>query len=425
MAEIHYQWAPGEAYPVIQQHSVVKHEILRAYLTAYIRTLIANPNREEFRLALVDGFAGGGVYRHDATGAEVLGSPFIMLQAAKEAEFLVNRDRQKPVVLNLDYFFVEADKGAAGLLEHELRSRGHAGRIGNDVFLRQSTFENQAQSIIEHIQRRMPRAGRAIFLLDQYGYSKVPAALIRKIMRELPGGEVILTFAVDALLNYVSDKRDATQGLLEKIGTPDALRGRKIEDIKRNERDWRLFIQACLYKDLVESCGAKYYTLFFIRSAKGHGDYWLIHFSQKARARDVMTRIHWETNTDFIHYGGAGMEMFHALGYVPKQDAAFTGQEPLGFCFDEQARSASVGALREQIPHLIYPDPDGMSFGELFATTCNMSPASADIYRSAIGELMTIGDLEAVDRDGGSRRSANRIHDTDLIIPSRQRRLLF
>lgn len=423
MAEVHYNWAPGEAYPIIQQHSLVKHEILHAYLTAYIQTLISNPNREEFRLALVDGFSGGGVYRHDTTGEEILGSPFIMLQAAKEAEFQVNKDRQKPVALNLDYFFVEADKGAATLLEYELRSRGYGSRLGDDVFLRHAEFEQQADEIIEYVQRRMPRAGRAIFLLDQYGYSKVPAPLIRKILKALPGGEVILTFAVDALLNYVSDKKDVTKGLLEKIGTPEALRGRTIEDIKKNESDWRLFIQSCLYKDLVDSCDAKYYTLFFIRSSKGHGDYWLIHFSQKARARDVMTQIHWEKNTNFIHYGGAGIDMFHALGYVPKHDKVFTGQASLGFCFDDQARLASVGALMEQIPRLIYPDPDGMAFGEMFATTCNMSPASADVYRMAIGELMAEKEIEVADREGGTRRMASRIHDTDLIIPSRQRKL--
>lgn len=148
-----------------------------------------------------------------------------MLQATKEAEFLVNKDRKKPVALNLDYFFVEADKGAATHLEHELKSRGYGSRLGNDVFLRHAEFGDQSDTIIEHIQRRMPKAGRAIFLLDQYGYSKVPIPLIRKILQTLPGGEVILTFAVDALLNYVSDKKDVTHSLLEKIGTPDALRG--------------------------------------------------------------------------------------------------------------------------------------------------------------------------------------------------------
>ena len=94
------------------------------------------------------------------------------------------------------------------------------------------------------------------------------------------------------MLNYVTDQKGMTQGLLNKIGIPDALRGRTIEDIKKNKGDWRLFIQSCLYKDLVDGCGAMYYTLFFIRSDKGYGDYWLIHFLRKApckRCNDAYT----------------------------------------------------------------------------------------------------------------------------------------
>ena len=106
MAEVHYEWAPGETYPKIQQHSIAKHEILRAYLTAYIQTLISNPNREEFRLALIDGFAGGGVYQHAYNGKELLGSPFIILDAVKEASFLINEDRYKPVRLNWIIFLL-------------------------------------------------------------------------------------------------------------------------------------------------------------------------------------------------------------------------------------------------------------------------------------------------------------------------------
>jgi hypothetical protein len=102
-----YEWEPGSELPIIQQHSVAKHEILRAYLSAYIQTLVSNPNREEFRLVLVDGFAGGGIYRHADTGLEMLGSPLIMLEAAQEAEAIINLNRRKPVKLDIEYFFVE------------------------------------------------------------------------------------------------------------------------------------------------------------------------------------------------------------------------------------------------------------------------------------------------------------------------------
>lgn len=422
MTECHYGWTHGGPPPIIHQHSLAKHEILRAYLTAYIQTLISSPFQDQFRLTLVDGFAGGGIYRHETTGQEVLGSPFVMLEAAKEAEFLVNRERQKQVHLDLAYFFVEADPAAAGVLRRELTGRGYGALFDQSVFLRNARFQDQAPGIVDFVRKRSQRAARAIFLLDQYGYSEVPTALIRTILASLPGAEIILTFAVDSFINYASDS-PVTRKLLDRVGLPDVLRGRSIDELKRSDRLWRLFIQSCLYKDLVGACGATYYTPFFIRSAKGHGDYWLIHLSQHHRARDVMTRIHWEKNNYFIHYGDAGLDMFHMLGYVPKYDSDYTGQAELAFCFDGPARQKSIDALKNQIPHLIYTNLDGMSFGELFARTCNDSPASAHHYREAVGALLHEKDVEVVSPEGVVRRSAGQIHDKDQIIPPRQRKL--
>ena len=71
----------------------------------------------------------------------------------------------------------------------------------------------------------------------------------------------------------------------------------------------------------------------------------------------------------------------------------------------------------------IYAHLDGISFGELFARTCNDSPASAEIYREAVGALLQEKDVEVVSPDGVVRRSAAQIHDKDQIIPPRQRKL--
>lgn len=421
MTRKQYEWELGSEFPVIQQHSVAKHDILRAYLSSYIQTLISNPNREEFRLVLVDGFAGGGIYRHADTRNEILGSPFIMLEAAQEAEKLININRRKPVKLDIDYFFIEKDASAAACLLEVLRRRGYEQKLNRNIFLSNSTFESKADELIERARKKMPKSPRAIFLLDQYGYSDVPTDRIAKIIQSLPGSEVILTFAVDALLNYFSDHSDITKALLTKIGIPTVLRGRTFEDIKKVGADWRLFIQACVYRELVEQCRAKYYTLFFIRSSHGHGDYWLIHFSQKARARDVMTRVHWENNNHFIHYGGAGLEMFEALGYVPEKDDKMTGQSAL-FCFDDIARKRSTNQLVDQIAPLIYADPDGITFAELFATTCNLSPASADIYKSAISQLRGHREIEVISAVTGKSTHA-KIQDEDHIRVPDQRSL--
>jgi three-Cys-motif partner protein len=420
MALKQYNWKDGP--DLIQQHSVAKHRILQAYLAAYFKTLVSSPTQEEMRLTLVDGFAGGGLYIHSDTRNLVKGSPFIFLEATREADCLINKDRRKRVDLRVDYYFVESDKHAHQHLDKVLRDAGYGGQIGKSIFLRHAKFQDEADSIIEFIKKKSPRNGRSIFSLDQYGYKDVPTDLIRKIFAKLPSAEVILTFGVDSFINFASDGK-LTQRLLNGIGVPDVLRGRAIDEVKESERDWRLFIQSALYRSLVESCGARHYTPFFIRNRNGHGDYWLIHLSQHHRARDVMTEVHWVNNNYFIHYGGAGLDMFHMVGYDPLYDAAYRGQSPLGFEFDDVARRSSIAALNEHIPRRVYANDEGISFGELYATTCNSSPASAQIYRESIGKLLDEKAIELIGADGTRRRSAAQIKASDQIVSPHQKPL--
>lgn len=420
MSHKKYDWKNGP--DLIQQHSIAKHRILQTYLAAYFRTLVSSPNQDILKLTLVDGFAGGGMYVHSNTKDLVKGSPFIFLDATREAEFLINKDRYKPVKFSVDYFFIEAEKHAYAHLDKVLREAGHGSRIGNEVHLRRARFQDEVDSIIEFIKRKNPQNGRSIFMLDQYGYKEAPTQLIKRIFANLPSAEVILTFGVDSFLNYATDS-DLTQALLDGIGIPDILQGRSIREIKSSEKHWRLFIQSVLYRALVERCGAKYYTPFFIRNTKGHGDYWLIHLSQHYKARDVMTEVHWEHNNYFIHYGGAGLDMFQIIGYDPDYDTTYLGQSVLGFEFDDVARKSSVSALMEQIPRRIYAHDEGLSFGVLFATTCNDSPASAKIYRESISTLLDEKIVEIFSEDGVKRRSANQVKSSDQIIAPSQKQL--
>lgn len=415
-----YDWKNGP--DLIQQHSVAKHRILQSYLAAYFKTLVSSPRQDVLRLTLVDGFAGGGMYVHNDTGQLVKGSPFIFLEATREADYLINKDRRKAVALQVDYFFTEADRHAYLHLDKVLREAGYGDKIGNGIYVYHDRFQDRADSIIKFVRGKSPRNGRSIFALDQYGYKQVPTHLIRKIFQSLPSAEVILTFGVDSFLNFASDANLA-QDLLAGIGIPDIFEGRSFDDIKSSEHDWRLFIQSALYRGLVENCGARHFTPFFIRNSRGHGDYWLIHLSQHHRARDVMTEVHWSNNNYFIHYGGPGLDMFQMVGYDPTHDATPSGQSSLGFEFDDVARNSSVAALNEQIPRQVYANDAGISFGELFATTCNGSPASAQIYRESIGKLLDRKIVEVVGADGVRRRSAAQIRASDQIMPPPQRRL--
>ena len=93
---------------------------------------------------------------------------------------MIYKDRHKPIMLNLDYFFIERDRGAALHLERELNGRGYSHQIGNNIFPHNSSFEDRAD-LHQHVRKRSPHAARSIFLLEQYGYCQVHVPTIRKI----------------------------------------------------------------------------------------------------------------------------------------------------------------------------------------------------------------------------------------------------
>jgi hypothetical protein len=82
------------------------------------------------------------------TKAEVLGSPFVMLESAKEAEFLINHERRKKVRFDLAYFFIEADKTATQVLRQELTNRDYGSLFDQSIFVKSGRFQDHVTDII-------------------------------------------------------------------------------------------------------------------------------------------------------------------------------------------------------------------------------------------------------------------------------------
>jgi three-Cys-motif partner protein len=417
LAKKHYDWTDGPAE--IDAHSLTKHEVLVDYLRRYFeqRTLNAR-GRDVFRITLVDGFCGGGLYTLKSTGQEILGSPLRMLAAVEEAQILVNQGRKKPVALQVQYVFVDHDASAVRHLETVLRLRGYGESLGSTIHLITSEFGQASDQVLRLVTSHTPRSTKALFFLDQYGYSDVPAPLIKKILTGLPNSEVVLTFHVASFATYTND--DFTSRIEEtlQIDIRSCLGGQSIDAIKSNEADWRRFIQGALYQALVADCGARFFTPFFIRGeGSGHGEYWLVHLSQHHRAQDVMKQVHWQHQNHFIHYGGAGLNMLapHTMGFMQE----FTG----GFRFDDVARHESDSALREQLAVRIYALDRPKTFGEVFAATCNESPATAGMYKDTLAVLAQERDIIVTGADGRPKRHARYMTDTDVIRRSDQHKL--
>lgn len=412
MVQRSYDWCPGGPLPLIGAHSLAKHEVLRQYLLAYVKVLTADVRREHLRLTLVDGFAGGGQYV-DKLGALYQGSPLLMLDTMREAEIIAQERRKKDFCLDTRFFFVEKKPQVREVLRGLLVERGHRRDIGESIFLLDGEFASHAHGIIENIKRR-GTAGRAIFVLDQYGYKDVPLPLIRAIFASLPRAEIILTFATDSLLDYMSTEARYKQGL-RNIGLESL-----IEDLpaileNKKSPNWRALAQVSLHEGLRAGSGAAHFTPFFIVSEAAHRDYWLIHLSNHARARDEMTKLHWELQTRFQHYAGHGLAM---LGYKAADDPRVTGQVPFGF--DDRARASTRAALLDDIPFALEKHPAGIKFSDFFAGVCNETPASRAIIEDAARELSAERAIEILGADGKSRRRGSKVRGSDVVRLSRQ-----
>lgn len=419
MARKHYQWKVGSPPPVLERHSQIKHEIVRDYLAAYIDTLVRFPGQEQLKLTLIDGFAGGGEYRLAETNEIVAGSPLILLKTTEEAEARINLSRTKPFHLDARFYYVEKDKATFHYLKTCIGAHGH----GNDdrIRLLHGEFQSFEAEIISEIRSR-GRACRAIFLLDQYGYNQVPTDSIKKILTLLPKAEVILNFNVDSLINFLNNKNWAQ--FARSIGAPELLK-LDIEELKKHHKSIRRLIQEYLIRHLSTSCGADFFTPFFIQNSNGHGEYWLIHFSKHAKARDVMTSIHWSKKNYFVSYSHPGIDHlaineFQALGFSDHLERLESTN--LEFHFDSKEKC--VDHLIDDIPQLLTRDNPRMAFGDFISTTANHSPATREIMSGALHQLLKSNEILICDANGKIKRSARDLKDDDFIEHKFQIRLI-
>jgi len=354
----HYEWTLGKPPPELGEHSVAKHEIFEQYVRIYIERLTRTPSQTVLNLTIVDGFSGGGLYRRGSVQIE--GSPLRLLRAVETADRALNAARAKGFAINADFYFIDENPQHAAFLLDVLQARGYRARLGKDIFVREAVFEDAVRDVLVHIQRK-GTAHRSLFFLDQYGWSDVRLATLRTILSTLQNPEVLLTFAVDALIDFLSVKTAEAEALMNiELAREDV---RALMDLGNGD-GWRYLIQHGLYRHIQKRTGSRFYTPFFIRSVQAHRSYWLLHLSKHRQARDEMGKLHWRLNNCFQHHGGAG---FHALGFDPSCDLR---QGMLSFMFDDDAMRRSEAAVLEQLPRMIHTahrDGAGLVVEQLFA----------------------------------------------------------
>lgn len=407
-----YEWLDPADPPPIEAHSLTKHEVIRFYLQRYVRVLTADPRIDALRLNIIDGFAGGGRYRGEDKQIYD-GSPLIFLKTIKAVEAEVKLTRTKPFTLSGRYYFVEADARAFQFLQTVLTENGFQNSQDTPIQLLNQPFVDALPAIIDHIKKSRATK-RTIFLLDQYGYKDVPFSALKTILKELPDAEILMTFATDALINYMCDTDQYMSGI-KRLQLDGVLTKEKIQELQ-DTREARFAVERLLHASFVSNTGAKFYTPFFITSSKSSRSYWLVHLSGHTKARDEMTKVHWSLQNHFTHYGLAGLDM---LGFDPDLDQLQQGK--FDFYFDDSAEKRTTASLLEDIPRVLHGQ-DQVVFSKFFGDICNTTPATSDQIKAALIDLSNSNVLEVMS-DGLNprpRRTASGIDGSDRIVLRRE-----
>ncbi len=217
-----YDWEWPSTIPVLDDHSAVKHEILKIYIYNYLLIRTQNPRVRSFKIAIIDGFCGGGLYSRPGHASDHEGSPLIVMRQVKKAFEDIQKKRSAPFELSPHFIFLDSREQHICFAKKLVKER-FPEYFNKSQFIC-SKFSEEYLSVLRYLGKEQIK--NAVFLLDQYGYGDVPFHITRMIFHTLRKAEVLLTFAVDQLINYLTNDKQKKEmlrrlGLLEYIDLGD------------------------------------------------------------------------------------------------------------------------------------------------------------------------------------------------------------
>jgi len=365
------------------------------------------PQQTKFRLAVVDGFAGAGRYSCGSAG-----SPIVFIEELQIALDAVNVRRANQDLASIEIecllIFNDADPSVIELLKSNCapllaQIKDTCGSLHLSPHYLSNTFEGSYPMI-----KRMIKAGRyrnVLYNLDQCGHSKVERSTLVDIMRSTVSAEIFYTFAIKTLLTYLTQNDPSTLLLrLRHLGVTSA----ELQTIDglMNRKGWNGAAEKMVF-DGFGTC-APFVSPFSINNPDGWR-YWLIHFANNYRARQVYNNVLHDNSTAQAHFGRSGLDM---LAYDPEHDDGAL------YLFDLSGRAAAKAQLLDDIPRMVAESGDALNMSEFYESIYNATPAHKDDVHSAIIEC---SDLEVLTPLGGTRRKANTIEVGDTLKVKTQR----
>jgi hypothetical protein len=232
-------------------------------------------------------------------------------------------------------------------------------------------------------------------------------SVVRDLMAMGPGSEVVLTFAIDSLLDHMVD-RPAFLKAAEQVGLARAdvvqLHGLK------SGAGGRVLAQQVIAGHIQAQTAAPYFTPFFARSDAAHRDMWILHLSHHPKARDVMLDQHYGEANAMVHQGPGGLSM---VGWDQNLDQLLLDS----FGFDVVDIGKMHDRLLREVPETLWQDglSDGLHFERWRASRANATAATREQMMDVLHELAGYGSIVIETPTGRPKRRGAALRDDDVL----------
>ena len=264
-----------------EKHTLAKHNILKTYLKAWAPIM----SRQSRRMGadrpplFVDGFAGPGVYEKGQDGSPILALKAVLTHSVKLA-------------LPVRFMFIEKDpkryqnlKELIDSLEDEIKNSQQI----HSVEVELDDCEQVIRSLLDNCNRKGETLGPALLFLDQFGYSDVSMALIKKVMNER-------MCEVFSYLNWGNMNRFMIDE--EKWATiSNAFGSDEWKEVLNLEQKDRAKFMLRIYRNALRAkAGSKYVWYFDMCDSNEKLIYWLFFCTNNLRGLEEMKKAMWKVD---------------------------------------------------------------------------------------------------------------------------------
>ena len=389
MTETGWEWRQGERPPVAKDHTRAKHELLRKYVHRYLRITAGRAARmgaDMYKCTFIDAFAGGGEFSIEEDDTErVAGTPLAMIEAATEAiaevhEEVPHNRRGRPMETDIRFWFNDKDPETAEYLKEVLRNAGHE-VDDRRIRVTSARFSEKLDEMIGFVKDQQPKAGKAIFLADQTGYSAVLPDHIRTILGSLHKPEVILIMAAGMMFNRGRGQNQ--EKWHEHLGRKEWLKPDVVAQLRawdENEKT-RAVVLRMILDEMAAKTRPDGYSCFTLSPHPGRNAMWIMHLVRgpgAIRARDAFVETQWETEGAMLHVAGSPENY---LGYRGLRTMD-TPDMLMRFHLVDHERAALMDEYGKKMIGEILSGrgwaPGGVVVGELLRQTANTTALTHD-----------------------------------------------